>query len=90
MIETILRRIREACREPDYQHEGEDWSEGLCLAADIVEDVAAQFNKRASWIIKPGKKLALCGRCHTAFSAEDAKLFNYCPGCGVAVEDLED
>ena len=25
-------------REPDYQHEGEDWSVGLCMAESVLDE----------------------------------------------------
>ena len=29
--------LNKACREPDYQHEGEDWRVGLCLAGCLLD-----------------------------------------------------
>ena len=29
--------INKACQEPDYQHEGEDWRTGLCLAGCLLD-----------------------------------------------------
>ena len=26
-------------REPDYQHEGEDWSVGLCMAESVLDEI---------------------------------------------------
>ena len=40
-IDKVLGQIRaeieEVLQEPQYQHEGEDWGEGLCIAQQIID-----------------------------------------------------
>ena len=37
--DLALEKIRVLEKEPDYQHEDEDWSVGLCMAEQTIEDV---------------------------------------------------
>jgi hypothetical protein len=32
------KTLTKACREPEYQHEGEDWRDGLSLAGCLLDD----------------------------------------------------
>jgi hypothetical protein len=35
---TVQLKIIKVMREPDYQHENEDWRTGLCIADDIINE----------------------------------------------------
>ena len=37
--DLALEKIRVLEKEPDYQHEDEDWSVGLCMAEQAIDDV---------------------------------------------------
>ena len=37
--DRALEKIRVLEKEPDYQHEGEEWSVGLCMAENAIDDV---------------------------------------------------
>ena len=37
--DLALEKIRVLEKEPDYQHEDEDWCVGLCMAEQAIEDV---------------------------------------------------
>ena len=46
--DLAIEKIRVLEKEPDYQHEDEDWSVGLCMAETVLEelptsDIAAQI-----------------------------------------------
>ena len=52
--DLALEKIRVLEKEPDYQHEDEDWSVGLCMAeqaidevptSDVVEQIFADLGK---------------------------------------------
>ena len=84
MIETILRKIREAQKEPAYQHEDEDWLSGLYIAEEIVEEVA-DIQPTASWEPPFGDWTNIrvsCSHCRIAVDKHEARWFNYCPYCG--------
>ena len=37
--DLALEKIRVLEKEPDYQHEDEDWSVGLCMAEQAIDEV---------------------------------------------------
>ena len=37
--DLAIEKIRVLEKEPDYQHEDEDWSVGLCMAEQAIDDV---------------------------------------------------
>ena len=37
--DLALEKIRVLEKEPDYQHEDEDWRVGLCMAEQAIDDV---------------------------------------------------
>ena len=41
---AVLKQIRKIECEPGYQHVGEDWSVGLCIAESIVEEAESVTN----------------------------------------------
>ena len=55
---AVLKQIRKNECEPGYQHVGEDWSVGLCIAESIVEEAesvtnpgdVAEFPSMSTWI----------------------------------------
>lgn len=45
-VDKILNEIRKREKEPNYQHEGEDWCAGMCIAENIVEQALIEVNKK--------------------------------------------
>ena len=39
--DLALEKIRVLEKEPDYQHEDEDWSVGLCMAESVLDELPA-------------------------------------------------
>ena len=37
--DLAIEKIRVLEKEPDYQHEDEDWSVGLCMAESVLDEV---------------------------------------------------
>ena len=37
--DVAIEKIRVLEKEPDYQHEDEDWSVGLCMAEQAIDEV---------------------------------------------------
>lgn len=37
VLKVILEKLEEKLHEPQYQHEGETWENGLIIAQDIIE-----------------------------------------------------
>ena len=38
-VEIAAQKIMELAKEPDYQHEDEDWRAGLFMAESVLEEV---------------------------------------------------
>ena len=36
-LDKIKAEIEEVLNEPEYQHEGENWGAGLCIAQEIID-----------------------------------------------------
>ena len=92
--DVLLAKLREIGNEPDYQHNGEDWGVGICIAETEVENaltIGAVPVKRVRWF---------CGeydtpRCSECLSgalldgSEDYVKSKYCPNCGALMDGGE-
>ena len=46
-----LKEALQKCKnEPNYQHEGEDWRNGLCIAEELIDNALAVEEKENSFI----------------------------------------
>lgn len=92
LVTTILNKFDEILKEPEYQHEGDTWRTGICLAADILQEVFAN-EPVAKWEPPFGdwtNSMVLCSSCRIAIDKYEARHFNYCPYCGKKMIYLEE
>lgn len=45
LLQEIRAEIEEVLNEPEYQHEGEDWGVGLCIAQEIIDKYRGDKNE---------------------------------------------
>ena len=38
ILDRVQEKINKLLKEPDYQHEGEDWKTGLIMAEELIAD----------------------------------------------------
>lgn len=43
--EKVIHRINEHLTEPNYQHEEEDWANGLIIAKDDIDTILSEYEK---------------------------------------------
>ena len=97
---ALERRIVEMASEPNYQHIGEDWKNGLCMAMEAVNEmptVDAVEVVHGEWIslTECANAGVYCSVCHKKVWKEDYawcnrknKLrSNYCPNCGADMRE---
>jgi hypothetical protein len=53
------KTLTKACREPEYQHEGEDWRSGICLAGCLLdqEPTVDSYNQRLEALYELAQKI---------------------------------
>lgn len=88
--DALEKEIEEITKEPDYQHEGEDWSVGVIIAQSAVQDaptIEAVPVVHAEWKMRGGKLYCTnCGK--KALEEKDrddwygCERSNFCPHCG--------
>ena len=93
------RKIVEMTREPAYQHTGEDWLNGLCMAMETVNEaptVDAVEVVHGRW--KPVKYNAhcSCGKSYETYNYQCSACkriaypqpygLSYCPNCGAKMD----
>lgn len=97
--QAILDKIRKIEGEPDYQHQGEDWAVGLCIAESIVEEAetAEPERKKGKWIKHENPTLGRCMKiiyecsvCHKAVGCEYFVRRSFCPNCGAEMSRGEE
>ena len=92
--EALLVKLEQIAREPDYQHEGEDWLNGVIIAQEEVIDAPAADvveRKRGEWTLnKDGS--GTCNQCHftqkNVWDYDSAQ--NYCGVCGADMRSHHD
>jgi len=85
--DILKEKIEQALKEPNYQHDGEDWGVGLCMASIIVSDMTTadvEEVRHGEWIsLEPEIGLFGCSICeHKILRAK----CNYCPNCGAEMD----
>ena len=45
-IDKINNAIEELLKEPQYQHEGEDWKNGLIMAQEILYNMSSELKEQ--------------------------------------------
>ena len=96
---ALQRKLVELGAEPDYQHSGEDWGVGVCMAEGIVDEmptVDAVEVVHGHWVSLTDCANAgvYCSVCNKKVYKEDYawcnrknKLrSNYCPNCGAKMD----
>ena len=85
------RKIVEMTKEPSYQHDGEDWLNGLVMAMEVVNEsptVDAIELVHGRWIELPGMepdyKCSECGRSYAWLEPSEA---HYCSNCGAKMDE---
>lgn len=94
----LKKAIQKLEEEPDYQHEGETWQNGLCMAEILIDNAPTvdaivhtiEVRTQAEWIEKHSDYGVYyqCSNCHKmppnyeCDYKEGAIKTNYCPNCG--------
>lgn len=86
---AVLNEIRKVECEPGYQHQGEDWAVGLCIAESIVEgaESAEPERKKGRWIYDT-ERVTADGFVHSQYHCSNCGyqvtgwIPNYCQYCG--------
>lgn len=93
--EWVLNKIWEREKEPNYQHESEDWSVGLIMAENIVSyasTIEAEPIKHGRWIYDdeayPGGNPYGHYNCDQCGESVPHKTI-YCPNCGARMFDKD-
>ena len=86
-----IEAIASASEEPNYQHEGEDWMDGLCQAEQIIDALPSAEAVQGEWIhdgqnFKGGLDWCHCSECGCKTSANGLSMYNYCPNCGARMK----
>lgn len=83
---AVLNKIRKVECEPGYQHQGEDWAVGLCIAESIVEEAESVESKWKKGRLKTtGFFTCQCSECGAQF--HELEYTNFCPNCGADMRD---
>lgn len=45
VLDELNNKIEEILKEPQYQHDGEDWMVGLIIAQDVLNELKEQKNE---------------------------------------------
>ena len=86
----VQKRLTKLFKEPDYQHEGEDWRVGVCMAGvqvDLMPTADVAEVKHGEWV-KPtiinGRTWDFphCSNCD--YVPSDPK--HYCTNCGAKMK----
>lgn len=94
------RKIVEMTKEPSYQHDGEDWLNGLVMAMEAVNEsptVDAMELAHGHWIdsyiVKklqydryPTVKCSNCGCYFCDLINNHHFMYQYCPNCGTKMD----
>ena len=89
--DLALEKIRVLEKEPNYQHEDEDWSVGLCMAEQAIDEVPtvdAVEVKYGEWLTplydEPWRKgyFCRCSVCNKINNGHTLSVPNFCENCG--------
>ena len=82
---ALKEELAKCEKEPDYQHEGEDWRNGLYIAETIIDNAPTVTPERlqGEWIDHSDEGYVECPFCGSATTCEDnIEELHYCYSCG--------
>lgn len=93
----LQERLTQIANEPDYQHEGENWSVGVCLAGLQVDDMPTEDVQEVKHgelkdIADFGNGICIgyCSHCGTEHRGKNPSLliysYKYCRWCGAKMD----
>ena len=84
--DALEKEIEEITKEPDYQHEGENWSVGVIIAQSAVQDaptIEAVPVVHGEVVTKVGDWGVMHQECSVCGEGLEWKSYpNFCPNCG--------
>ena len=80
--EALKEAIRKCEEEPDYQHDGETWQNGLYMAETLIDNALTVEPKRQEGVWTFDEKgYFYCGRCGK-YPYDQYATTDFCPKCG--------
>ena len=88
--DEAIKQIQKVEQEPNYQHDYEDWRDGLIIAENIVDELPTIEERKEGRNLKANcpslYKCSECGwECWDTIPC-DTETFNFCPNCGAKME----